>query len=216
MLKNNKGFVLTEVLILSAVVIGLLVFVFIQFKNVNRSYQYSFKYDTVQGMYLANNIVNYINNNDFDSLVLNLSNSTIKYLDLTSCDISYFSVASFCDKLVESSNIEKLLFTYEDTSLMNKSDLSEDMKLYIDSIKTLRSSDDYRIIIKYNDGTYASMRFNRGLSVSEKSFIQNGLIAYLDEFNNTEYVYSNWVDFSNYMLLHYNMILAGLDIRGEL
>ena len=66
---NNKGFVITEVLILSTVILGVLTLMYVQFKSVNRSYQYSFKYDTVEGLYLANNIVNYINDGNYDNLV---------------------------------------------------------------------------------------------------------------------------------------------------
>lgn len=165
MIKNNKGFVLTEVMILSTVVIGLLVFIFIQFKNINRSYQYSFKYDTVQDMYLANNIVNYINDSDFNNLVSFLSSSSNNYIDITGCDVSYFTVASYCESLFEKTNVEKVIFTYEDTSMINTSNFDESMKLYINSIATMGKNDDYRIIVKFNDGTFTSMRFNKSSSI---------------------------------------------------
>jgi len=69
MIKNNKGFAITEVLILSTVIIGVLIFMYSQFKNINRSYQISFKYDTVEGMYLANNIINYISDDNYDKRI---------------------------------------------------------------------------------------------------------------------------------------------------
>lgn len=195
MTKNNKGFVITEVLILSTVIIGLLVFMYIQFKNINRSYQKSFNYDTVEGMYLANNIVNYINDNDFDNLVQKLKEEEKNYIDITSCDIEYFSVSSFCEKLIESSNIDKILFTYENTNTIDKTDFDEDLKNYIENIYTLNSITDYRIIIKYNNESFSSMRFNKG-----DVYVQNGLIAQLDAINNTSNGHSNttqtWKDLS--------------------
>lgn len=202
MIKNNKGFVVTEVLILSTVIIGLLVFMFIQFKNINRSYQYSFKYDTVSGMYLANNIVNYINENFyfdgdnnyyiFDKLVNDLKNSGSNYVDISDCS---FDLNTYCSYLMDDSNIDKILFTYEDVSRINTSDFDEDLKSYIKNIQTNHDVNDYRIIVKYKDNTFASMRFNKG-----DKYVQSGLIAYLDGINNTGYGHSNdtgiWVDLS--------------------
>ena len=107
MIKDNKGFVITEVLILSTVIIGVLIFMYSQFKNVNRSYQYSFKYDTVEGMYLANNIVNYINDGNFDKLVELLNNDSKGYIDITECNIENSNLISYCSSLFQKTGVEK-------------------------------------------------------------------------------------------------------------
>ena len=144
-------------------------------------------------MYLANNIVNYINDNDFDNLVQKLKESPQNYIDITECSIDHFSVSAFCEDLFESSNIEKILFTYENTNAIDTTNLEEDFKNYIKNIQTLKSITDYRIIIKYNDKTFASMRFNKG-----DVYVQNGLIVQLDAINNTQNGHSNttttWMD----------------------
>lgn len=199
MRKNNKGFVVTEVLILSTVIIGVLIFMYSQFKNINRSYQYSFKYDTVPGMYLANNIVNYISENTYDQLVEQLSNTQTGYIDITECDPLQFDTCSFMDTLLEKSEVEKILFTEENLSKIksNSINLNNDIKEYINQIKTVGDEKDYRIIVKFQNGSFASLRFNKG-----NTYVQRGLIAYLDGINNTGAGHSDetttWKDLSNH------------------
>lgn len=199
MIKNNKGFALTEILILSAVVIGVLTFMYIQFKNINRGYQYSFKYDTVEGMYLANNIVNFINEDNYDTLVEKLNTMQEGYLDITNCDYEIFKAPIYCEQLIEKSEISQILFTEENLSKIkaNMRNLDGDLQEYIKKIKITNTENDYRIIIKYNNNTFTTMRFNKG-----NAYVQDGLIAYLDGINNTGNGHSNdttiWKDLSNH------------------
>lgn len=199
MRKNNKGFVVTEVLILSTIIIGVLIFMYSQFKNINRSYQYSFKYDTVEGMYLANNIVNYINNGNFDKLVNLLNNNQKGYIDITECNIENSNLIRYCETLFEKSEVEKVLFAEEDLSNLkqNMDNIDNEFKDYINQIKTNNSENDYRIIVKYKNGTFATMRFNK-----ENTYVSEGLIAHLDGINNTGNGHSNetqiWKDLSNH------------------
>ena len=199
MTKNNKGFVVTEVLILSTVIIGVLIFMYSQFKNINRGYQYSFKYDTPEGMYLANNIVNYINEGNYDKLVELLNNTQEGYIDITECNIDNSNLISYCEALFQKSEIEKIIFTEENLEKIkqNMNNFDNDLKNYINQIKTTNEKNDYRIIIKYIDGTFASMRFNKG-----NSYVEEGLIAHLDGINNTGNGHSTetqiWKDLSNH------------------
>ena len=199
MIKNNKGFVITEVLILSTVIMGVLVFMYTQFKAINRGYQYSFRYDTPQGMYLANNIINYINDGNYDKLVELLNNTPKGYLDITECNIDNSNLISYCNTLFQKSDIEKIIFTKEDLKDIKRNiiDFDNDFKEYIKQISVLNDEADYRIIIKYKNGTFASMRFNKG-----NAYVQDGLITYLDAVNNTGYGHSDetqiWKDLTNH------------------
>ena len=199
MIKNNKGFVITEVLILSTVIMGVLVFMYTQFKAINRGYQYSFKYDTPQGLYLANNIINYINDGNYDKLVELLNNTPKGYLDITECNIDNSNLISYCNTLFQKSDIEKIIFTKEDLKDIKRNiiDFDNDFKEYIKQISVLNDEADYRIIIKYKNGTFASMRFNKG-----NAYVQDGLITYLEAVNNTGYGHSDetqiWKDLTNH------------------
>ena len=199
MIKNNKGFAVTEVLILSTVIIGVLIFMYAQFKNINRSYQYSFKYDTVEGLYLANNILNFINDDNYDKLVNETSNRAEKYIDITNCDIDLFKSSSYCDLLFEKSQVEQIIFTEENLTELKKhsQNITQEFKNYIKQIQTTNEKNDYRIVIKYKNGTFATMRFNKG-----NSYVEEGLIAHLDGINNTGNGHSKetqiWKDLSNH------------------
>ena len=199
MIKNQKGFVITEVLILSTVIMGVLVFMYVQFKSINRNYQYSFKYDTPEGMFLANNIINYINDRNYDKLVELLNNTEKGYIDITECNIYNSNLISYCSSLFQKSEIEQIIFTEENLKKIknNINDFNNEMKNYINQIKITNEQNDYRIIIKYQDGTFASMRFNKG-----NAYVEDGLIAYLDGINNTGNGHSNdtliWKDLSNH------------------
>lgn len=198
MIKNEKGFALTEILILSAVVIGVLTFMFIQFKTINRSYQRSFQYDTPEGLYIANNILKYIDDGNYDALVERLSINSKGYIDITDCNMDLYNTSSFCEDLYEKSGVEQILFTKENPAVIKRNikTLSSDMQEFIKQIKTINSESDYRIIIKYTNSTFATMRFNKG-----NAYVQDGLIVYLDGINNTGNGHSNdttiWKDLSN-------------------
>ena len=197
MRKNNKGFVITEVLILSTVILGILIFMYVQFKNINRSYQYSFRYDTVQDLYLTNNILNFINESSYDKLVARLETEESGFIDITTCDVELFSTCTFYESLIEKSEVNKIIFTKENLTNLNKNNLSSDIVDYINQLKVTNTKNDYRLIVKYNDNTFASLRFNKG-----ESYVQNGLIAFLDGTNNTGFGHSNdtqtWVDLSGH------------------
>lgn len=276
MIKNQKGFAITEVLILSTVIIGVLVFMYAQFKSINRSYQYSFKYDTPEAMYLANNIVNFINEDKYDYLVSQMAFKKNGYMDITNCGEKLYgtlgdvnkdgnvdavdssnilsvyektdrgepltsteqaiysrsdinedgvvnrddadlvlrnyailqtsntglsvpeSVKEYCRTLLDKSGVEKIIFAEEDLKKVKKENkgLENDLVDYIKQIKTTNEEDDYRIVIKYTDGTFASIKFNKG-----NAYVKDGLYMYLDAINNTGNGHSKttttWKDLTN-------------------
>ena len=53
---NNKGFMLVEVLVVSVFISSILIVMFVQFKKINNSYNVSFNYNTVDSLYLLNNV----------------------------------------------------------------------------------------------------------------------------------------------------------------
>jgi hypothetical protein len=279
MRKNNKGFAITEVLILSTVIIGVLIFMYSQFKNINRNYQYNFNYDTPTGMYKANNLINFIDSDKYDYLAEQLNLTPEGYIDITDCDVEklyrligdingdrfvdsrdasiienlisktnnneefteeeskqyiisdinkdgkvnsadsdlilkYYSILStsgatvgirynetekeYCELLLNSSDIEQILFTTENLKKLKENSFGIDSSFlkYINQIQTINSENDHRLIIKYKDKTYASMRFNKG-----NAYVKSGLMTYLDAINNTGNGHREdimtWKDLSN-------------------
>lgn len=198
MKKSNKGFVITEVLIISTIIMGILIFVYVQFKNINRNYQRSFVYDTVSGMYAAHDFINYINDGSIDALKSALGNSSDYYVDLTDCDVSLVMNSSYCELLVNKYNVNQVVFAREDLNDLRNSnplDIEQDMIDYIKYINVMGDSTDYRLIIKFNDNSFASCRFNQGIS-----YANSGMLIHLDAINNNGTGHSSqleeWVDLS--------------------
>ena len=67
---DNRGFMLTETLIVATFLVTTLLFLYIQFNNVTKTYDTSFKYNTVNGLYAVNNIINYIKSVEKQVLIM--------------------------------------------------------------------------------------------------------------------------------------------------
>lgn len=160
MRNNNKGFMLIETLLVSVFVVSTLIFVYIQFEKVRNSYQTSFEYNTMNGVYGANTISKYLKENGIENL-----NNTIKsgaaYVDITNCPGGYLSNTSFCHRLLTDLKVKKVFYTPSDvTEFKNKvgqSAISNKFKQFIRTIKPKKSESGHRIIVEYEDETYATI-----------------------------------------------------------
>lgn len=156
---NNKGFMLTETLIVATFLVTTLLFIYIQFNNITRTYDTSFKYNTVNGMYNAKNIIQYINDDGINNLKTALNQEGIYYINMTNCSNSYFSEAEYCSILMEAANVKTVLFTNENlTNLKNNvTELDQTLLDFINYIN-YENIEGYRIIIEFNDDTFATLR----------------------------------------------------------
>ena len=144
MKKNSNGFTILETLITSTLVISTLVFLYVQFNNLERNYDDSFRFNTVNGIHKAKELSKYYQANPDKkctnysiSICLNLSNDVYNILniqnsylmsDLKTSEIDFSKIQNTCD---------------------------EGCKRFIKRIKT--DTNDIRLVVKYNDGTYASV-----------------------------------------------------------
>ena len=86
--KDNRGFMLTETLIVATLLITVLLFMYVQFKNVMRSYERSFKYNTINNIYALNNVKKYIESENYVLMANSLFNKD--FLELNKCQSVYF------------------------------------------------------------------------------------------------------------------------------
>lgn len=160
MKKNNKkGFIFTETIIISVVVLGALIFIYTQFMNINKSYQKSFRYNNVDKLYAVKNIIDYINTDGLDNLI---SSFTGEYIDITTCPSQYFIETTYCQDLYKNLGIKTVLFVKEDiTTLKNQNNLpfTEEMKSYLKTI-SVKKENRYRIIAEFEDNTFATLKFD--------------------------------------------------------
>lgn len=164
-MKKSSGFMLFETLIVSTLVLGTLVFLFVQLTNIKRSYNVSFNYNTVEGLYKADVISKYLENTGYTNIKTQLGSND--YVDITNCVYS----TTLCTSLLKDSNVKQILFTNQDiTSLkanldsLSNNDINKDFKKYIKHLKNTKEGYEYRIIIEYNDKTYASVGVGVDLS----------------------------------------------------
>lgn len=155
-MKNNKGFMLVEALVMSMVVIGTLTFMYIQFQNISRSYEKSFNYNTITDLYITNEVKNYLINNCLvDTYKNEVDNNTSKYIKIGDITDSSFV------ELKEKGQIKTVILANESLSgLKGKKtkDLSEKFNDFINYLKVDKEGNGYRLLIEFNDDTYASLR----------------------------------------------------------
>ncbi len=153
MKKNNRGFMLVETLIVGLFVATTLIYLYIQFSNLNRSYSDSFKYNTVEGLYALKDVREYI--------VLNQESIEDEIFDnnytLDPCSI--LPDEEYCRALLSKENINTIIITYNEVSNSNiPTDLDQNFLDFINKIEPV-GQEEYRIIASFNNKTYATIRF---------------------------------------------------------
>ncbi len=157
---GKKGFMLTETLIVSTMLITILIILYVQFKNVTRSFYASFTYNTVGSSYNLYNAKLYIEQSDYSLIAEKLKTNT--YIDLTDCPGSYFTSTDYCETLFTKLGVTKIIMTNENLhSLIEDNDFDGDFNDFLNSID-YESTDGYRLIGSFKDGTYASIRILNG------------------------------------------------------
>lgn len=162
---NNKGFMLLETLIVSTVILGTLVFLYVQFVNVKSSYEVSFKYNTVPGIFMANEIGNLIAESSAITKLPTVTNATNNY---------YYSLddqaaSSFFTSTVETNMYKKMKSTINADYVLIVSDnlanfkdhlsggngtvseiFTPQFKKFILNLET-DNTNKYRLIIQFSD-----------------------------------------------------------------
>lgn len=158
MKKNNKGFMLAEVFIVSSFVLGVLVYMFIQTNSIMRNFNRSFSYNTVSGLYITNEVAKYIKKNDTNNYC-------------TGVNIIDYKDNNTWNNLKKSSNINTVIIGNLNDIKANATSNTEISPKAQDFIKFLEEKDKCAIIIEFNNKigsidskqvdnfTYASLNF---------------------------------------------------------
>lgn len=161
---KNKGFVLLETLVASTFILGVMIFLYTQFISIKRSYETSFQYNTVTGLYHAKEFAEFLKEDDYSDINNQLMNSTNGYVDITNC--SYSHNISLCKSLVKKIQANKILYVGENISTLknnltisnyNKDVFSEKLKKFIFQMNLVEPNGRSRIIIEFNDSTYTTV-----------------------------------------------------------
>lgn len=170
-MKKNSGFVLFETLVVSTLVLGTLIFLYIQITSLKNSYNESFKYDTIPGIYKAKLLSNYLEETGYSDIVTALGDNS--YVDITNC----IYASTLCTDIINKIDAKTVLFTQNDiTSFkneLNQVNLNKKFIKYIKKLENIKENANYRIIIEYNNETYASIIVGDDLTLKTEYTMNN-------------------------------------------
>ena len=164
---NNRGFLLTELLVTATLVSTVLIFLYAQFFSIKRSYENSFRYNTVNNLYALDNVRSFLIDegyiDTYDELVQEGKMlSSIPFVELT----EFINSDDYFDHLITVSKISKLYFTNENldsfriyiNSHLNSSNASdyEGLRKFVGFID-YNSDSKYRLIAEFSDNTFATL-----------------------------------------------------------
>lgn len=166
MKKNANGFMLVETLIVSISISGILIFLYLQFTNVNNNYIKAYTYNTIEGLYTASDIKENIIYNGKEQIFTDIT--TNNFVDLSNCSATYFNNTGYCSRLKTIANVKTILITTGNlnnlktalSSNTNINNYSETIRDFIGKIEN-GNNNEYQIIVEYNDGTVAAVKMVR-------------------------------------------------------
>lgn len=175
MKKTNRGFTLLETLIVSTFIASTLIYLFIQISNVKTSYDITFRYDTVPGLYGVQDITTYLTDVTYDDLKAALDASSLGYIDITNGTAITNANQDYYNDIVSKINAKMIIFIKENTTdIVSKLDtnttFSEEMKKFIRRIDTGKIDSLYRVVIEYNDNTFATLKLGTGTTTQYTNY----------------------------------------------
>ena len=150
---------LVEAFIVSTIVLGVLVFMFVQIRTVVNGFDKSFSYNTVPGIYIANELSKFIEQNGYDSTLLESNGYIMNGYDAYKNED--VSTNEIWNEILTHGNVKNVIVTDYSMSKLKSSDaLSTGLEDYIYSLQVDTKYKDNRIIVEFNDKTYASLKLN--------------------------------------------------------
>ncbi len=162
---NNRGFLLAESLVVSTFVLTILIFLFVQFRNVVTNYKTTYSYNNVESIYNLGSFSNYISTNNIKIDTSSDKPYTIIYKDNT-CQLNV-NYSTFCDDMLEAMNAKLVIYTSSDISNIknyvnnNQDDnIPQSMRDFINKISAVKVENKGRLLAEFNDGTFATVAMN--------------------------------------------------------
>lgn len=162
MKKNKYGFTLIETLIVSTVVAGSLIYLFLQISKINSNYDNLFKYDSVESIYHTSEVASYLNSIGYEELIDTLHSSELGYVNITTDTGTTTGSNKYYKDLLSKIGAKQAIFTYENYDVLKNSlatiPIDEEIKRYINSMESENQIDTYRIVIEFKDNKVASVK----------------------------------------------------------
>ena len=168
----KKGFMLLETLVVSMFVMGVLIFLYVQYNTISTNYEKNLAYNNTNDMYALNTIRAYLLQENLNKLKLELFNAESNYIVIykDSCVDVNIENKEYCEQLFNKLNVKTLLLTKEnlknlinelDNDIANKTLAKELNHNFVNYIKTIRYDGEvqnHRLIAEFTNGSYASLK----------------------------------------------------------
>ena len=158
---NNRGFLLAESLIVSTFVLTVLIFLFVQFRNLMANHKRSYTYNSVENIYDLGSLSDYLKNSgQLNKLKIDLGeNLYIEVYKNSSC-INIIN-PDICTDLATAMGLDYMIYTNSDIDIiksnLNAAALPEDMKNFIKKVDATKVEDKGRLIAKFKNGNFATI-----------------------------------------------------------
>ena len=156
MKKNNLGFMLAETLLVTIFVAGVLIYLYLQFSNLIKNYNDSYKYNSVEELYALEDVVEFIQNDEFAMRYIYNNTSNLHYIDISNC--SLFSDPVTCKRLLNYTNVNEIFVTTNTIPKRYVNDYSVGLSRFINKIIP-GELEPYRVVASFKNGNYATVRF---------------------------------------------------------
>lgn len=164
-LLDTKGFLLMETLLVSLTIAGVLVYMYVQFSSIQDSYHRLYNYNSVEGLYHTEAIRHYLLVNADDAFFSRIDSN--KVLKLTSSN-SYLSTSDIWTTLWNDLGIDDLYVTVIQSGISEQViDKNASFAPFLKTIDNSDSGSEYQILVKYNDGTFATVTFSKSSRVGD-------------------------------------------------
>lgn len=167
--KNNKGFMLVEVIVTSVVIATAMISLYSTFNRLYTSYNRNISYHNIDGLYATKTTINYLLNNNFNNFINDTFGGSVTTLgkqykiiiDTNNC----FETNGICNKIKQIYNVNQMIISEYNVSVLEKikeENINQTFKEYIDYLigyyDLTVSTDKYKYIvlteIKDNNGDY--------------------------------------------------------------
>ena len=163
---NNKGFMLIEVIVVSAIISATLVSLYAGFSNTYKAYEIKSSYYDSKTIYALKNMENFLIDEMILTSYITKPNNFYKKIDTTFSTNTYQTI--YIQTFISDYNIQSMYITKYDRSALNalKSHVDEDYKKYIDYFLDDNSNEidqatkpyTFILIAKTNEEKYSSLR----------------------------------------------------------
>ncbi|MEG0826100.1 MAG: hypothetical protein RR404_01380 [Bacilli bacterium] len=193
---NNKGFMLVETLLVASFISIILVYLFVQIRNINTNYSNTIEYNSVNGMYINFQIKQFMEQYNVEKMSLDISYTEKGYFDLKECNKEIFIDNQYCLDFFDKLKIKNSIYISEKVPVINNS-FSNEFTKFLQTV-AVPDSHMYVIATEFNDGSFASIKMNgfQFPTLAEKikkqniySNVNSGPGLYLDNILDTRYVF---------------------------